>query len=74
MNVWKLAILAAPVVALPTEHMNKRQIPYGGIIAFGNSPGTIQALQPKQPCPDKSGKPRGSPLLGLVDIALDVHV
>ncbi|KAJ2483372.1 transcriptional regulator opi1 [Coemansia sp. RSA 2131] len=73
MNVWKLTILAAPVVALPTEHMNKRQIPYGGIIAFGNSPGTIQALQPKQPCPDKSGKPRGSPLLGLVDIALDVH-
>ncbi|KAJ2285009.1 hypothetical protein IW141_005967 [Coemansia sp. RSA 355] len=77
MNVWALAILAAHVVALPTEQMNnnvsKRQIPYGGIIAFGNSPGTIQALQPKQPCPDKSGKPRG-PLLGLVDIALDVHV
>ncbi|KAI9471441.1 hypothetical protein BX667DRAFT_64467 [Coemansia mojavensis] len=57
--------------------VHKREIPYGGIISFGNSQANIQALQPQsKPCPEKvakSGTSRGS-LLGLVDIDLGVHL
>ncbi|KAJ2718465.1 hypothetical protein GGI07_005744 [Coemansia sp. Benny D115] len=57
----------------------RRDIPYGGIISFGNMPLSVvgPAAPQTQPCPDELRQKNGGPhrpLLGLVDLDLDLHV
>ncbi|KAJ1646120.1 hypothetical protein LPJ64_002358 [Coemansia asiatica] len=68
----------------PHLPMHRRQIPYGGIISFGNTPLNIVATNSNQipalampvdrpPARDVE-KDEKKPLLGLLDLNLDLHL
>ncbi|KAJ2741315.1 hypothetical protein GGI20_005269 [Coemansia sp. BCRC 34301] len=56
--------------------MHRRDIPYGGFVTFGNMP--MQTGVPangQKPCNEKAGdEGRRKPLLGLIDVDLDLHL
>ncbi|KAJ2236536.1 hypothetical protein H4R99_001263 [Coemansia sp. RSA 1722] len=65
----------------PRLPMHRRQIPYGGIISFGNTPLNIIAANGQNPvvapantAPAREPKDDKRPLLGLLDLDLDLHV
>ncbi|KAJ1950444.1 hypothetical protein EC988_004385 [Linderina pennispora] len=65
--------MGQPVEAGCHGQLQRRDIPYGGILTFGNlavvPQTTAPCAQSTAPKPQRNGK-----LLGLVDLALGVHL
>ncbi|KAJ1672297.1 hypothetical protein GGF44_004912 [Coemansia sp. RSA 1694] len=55
---------------------HKRDIPYGGFLTFGNYPAqtNVPMAAGQKACNEKSGEDRHKPLLGLIDLDLDLHL
>ncbi|KAJ2733577.1 hypothetical protein IW152_002947 [Coemansia sp. BCRC 34962] len=59
--------------------MHRRDIPYGGYLTFGNyqAPTSVPMVGGGQACREaaaKEGGNRPKPLLGLIDVDLDLHL
>ncbi|KAJ2900026.1 hypothetical protein IWW38_000734 [Coemansia aciculifera] len=64
-----------PALRSRRRGMHKRDVPYGGFLTFGNYPAQTSAPAAAQrPCNEKSGESRHKPLLGLIDVDLDLHL